>query len=247
MPSVNKTPTLGLNQWEGNEYFKREDLVNDNALIDAAIKQDRETLEDKADKAITIGGSKNIRLIGEITNYVASNRFVLEAMLHNMYLKNTSQLSNAFLILGKSYNEYPIEGKMHLLYDNQASNHYITKIQITNKGKIYAINSEYMENTSWNIINKSNNVIIYNDPQVVSTIDGSVIWDSELNKTNLATTDKIDNLFESGIWTPNLRGLNNDGTITYTTREGKYYKTNKLMKCSFFIRATVTGMTGDRM
>ncbi len=50
MPSVNKTPTLGLNQWEGNEYFKREDLVSDNALIDAAIKQDRVTLEKKADK-----------------------------------------------------------------------------------------------------------------------------------------------------------------------------------------------------
>lgn len=49
MPSVNKTPTLGLNQWQGNEYFKREDLVNDNALIDAAIKQDREDLEHKAD------------------------------------------------------------------------------------------------------------------------------------------------------------------------------------------------------
>lgn len=30
MPSANKTPIVGLNQWQGNEYVKRQDLVEDN-------------------------------------------------------------------------------------------------------------------------------------------------------------------------------------------------------------------------
>lgn len=53
MPSENKTPNIGLNQWEGNEYIKRQDFVDDNALIDAAIQATREEIhsvdERKAD------------------------------------------------------------------------------------------------------------------------------------------------------------------------------------------------------
>lgn len=37
MPTNNKTSNYGLNQWDGNEYPKREDFVNDNAKIDAAL------------------------------------------------------------------------------------------------------------------------------------------------------------------------------------------------------------------
>ncbi len=50
MPSEIKTANLGLNQWEGNEYPKRIDFVNDNAIIDEAIGKlsDLET-EDKSD------------------------------------------------------------------------------------------------------------------------------------------------------------------------------------------------------
>lgn len=39
MPSVNKTPTIGLNKWEGHEYFKRQDFVDDNVIIDNKIKE----------------------------------------------------------------------------------------------------------------------------------------------------------------------------------------------------------------
>lgn len=49
MPSENKTDNYGLNQWSGNEFVKREDFVEDNALIDAAIKD----ASDKADAAFT--------------------------------------------------------------------------------------------------------------------------------------------------------------------------------------------------
>lgn len=37
MPSANKTPKFGLNQWQGNEYPKLEDFNGDNAKIDAAL------------------------------------------------------------------------------------------------------------------------------------------------------------------------------------------------------------------
>lgn len=37
MPSENKTTNIGLNQWQGNENLRRQDLVDDNAAIDAVI------------------------------------------------------------------------------------------------------------------------------------------------------------------------------------------------------------------
>lgn len=38
MPSENKTPNYGLNQWQGNEYVKRQDFVADNLIIDKELK-----------------------------------------------------------------------------------------------------------------------------------------------------------------------------------------------------------------
>ncbi|SCY92864.1 hypothetical protein [Alkaliphilus peptidifermentans] len=37
MPSQEKTQNIGLNQWQGNEYIKRQDFVEDNFKIDEAI------------------------------------------------------------------------------------------------------------------------------------------------------------------------------------------------------------------
>lgn len=39
MPSANKTQNYGLNQWQANEYPKRQDFVDDNAIIDEALKE----------------------------------------------------------------------------------------------------------------------------------------------------------------------------------------------------------------
>lgn len=55
MPSANKTPNYGLNQWQGNEYPKRTDFVEDNAIIDQKLKE----IDGKASSAIqgaTFGG-----------------------------------------------------------------------------------------------------------------------------------------------------------------------------------------------
>lgn len=45
MPSANKTPKLGLNQWLGNEYVKRQDFVEDNKKIDDAFGELDETIK----------------------------------------------------------------------------------------------------------------------------------------------------------------------------------------------------------
>lgn len=52
MPSVNKTENLGLNLWQGNEYVKREDFVEDNKKIDEAIVKKAEVII--TDKDISI-------------------------------------------------------------------------------------------------------------------------------------------------------------------------------------------------
>lgn len=44
MPSANKTPVIGLNQWQGNEYIKRQDLNEDNLKIDNKIKDLQEEI-----------------------------------------------------------------------------------------------------------------------------------------------------------------------------------------------------------
>lgn len=56
MPSKNKTTNLGLNQWQGNEYVKRQDFVNDNELIDEAFGKISEEI-----KNIDLSSTKVIR------------------------------------------------------------------------------------------------------------------------------------------------------------------------------------------
>lgn len=46
MPSANKTPNIGLNNWEGNEYVKRQDFIDDNLIIDEKVGQINEHLGD---------------------------------------------------------------------------------------------------------------------------------------------------------------------------------------------------------
>lgn len=61
MASINKTPNYGLNQWQGNEYPKRQDFVDDNLNADTAIKSVDNSLAaykaESANKHITESGS----------------------------------------------------------------------------------------------------------------------------------------------------------------------------------------------
>ena len=57
MPSENKTPNIGLNQWQGNEYPKRQDFVDDNLIIDTEIKNLKNTIENLNADGITFNNA----------------------------------------------------------------------------------------------------------------------------------------------------------------------------------------------
>lgn len=198
--------------------------------IDAAIGKIpvlEANMEEKADKPIIIGSpTANIKLIGEITNYTTIKTFHIEAKLHNMYGKYGSMLSSAYLIVGHHNNNYSIEGNMKILHDLVLNSIATTKIQVTDSGKIYAINQASTRLSAWHIEKVTDNVVIFNNPAIVSTIDGNVIWDSELNKSKIATTDKIDTLLALGT---NISVANNINTIS---------KTNNLATLSVSVKKT---------
>ncbi len=57
MPSANKTE-YGLNQWQGNEYPKREDFNTDNAIIDNQLKNVNDKADGKINKSLATAASQ---------------------------------------------------------------------------------------------------------------------------------------------------------------------------------------------
>lgn len=62
MSSEMKTKNLGLNQWQGNEYLKREDLVEDNKKIDDAMGEVNEKIKANADNITSIDNKRKSEL-----------------------------------------------------------------------------------------------------------------------------------------------------------------------------------------
>ena len=60
MPSENKTPNIGLNQWQGNEYPKRQDFVDDNLLIDTKIKENADNIK-ALDQSVNTHLAENVQ------------------------------------------------------------------------------------------------------------------------------------------------------------------------------------------
>ena len=50
---------------------------------------------------------------------------------------------------------------------------------------------------------------------------------------------------ETGTWTPTIIGETTQPSISYTYQRGTFVKIGKLIKCSFFLRATLTGGAGN--
>ena len=75
MPSKEKTATLGLCQWAGNEYPKREDFVGDNAAIDSAIK----ALQDK-DAALSQDVADQLTQAGQTVQAMLDQAFDFDCM-----------------------------------------------------------------------------------------------------------------------------------------------------------------------
>ena len=251
--NLNNQISLKQNKTDNNLNTNNKTIVgaiNENKInIDLANQQ----MEQKADKTalrkiseIGLGGNGDIRLIGKITNMTQYN---LEAMLHNMYHASDGMQSNAFIMISKQ-TSFNIQGKMHILNDRATS--FKTKIIITDIGNIYAVNDLYKSNiTSWNIF-KTSNILIYDNPdiQIVSVIEGNVIWDSELNKTTIATTDHVGQQMEQKAdkekYTLNSYTANNQVELdnilnNYSANLGSYGKYNFGLWVKF--SGTLTGGT----
>jgi hypothetical protein len=72
MPAVNKTANYELNQWQSNEYPKRQDFVDDNAKIDAALKENADVIATKQALTDTLPAEINIADEDAIPFYDAS-------------------------------------------------------------------------------------------------------------------------------------------------------------------------------
>ncbi|MHC1683409.1 MAG: hypothetical protein AB6733_10715 [Clostridiaceae bacterium] len=59
MPSINKTANYSLNQWQGNEYLKREDLVSDNLIIDTKLKENADAINEHSNENATFISNYN--------------------------------------------------------------------------------------------------------------------------------------------------------------------------------------------
>lgn len=82
MPSQNKTPYLSLNQWEGNEYPKRIDFVDDNLKIDTALNnisievESKETPAGSQSKADTAQANANSYTDTQVGNIAGVGRTI---------------------------------------------------------------------------------------------------------------------------------------------------------------------------
>lgn len=84
MPSEIKTPNIGLNQWSGNEYVKRQDFVNDNTIIDKILANTA-----KFEKASGTGTA------------ITLNGIVLEDGASKTFIVSTNNNGSATTINGK--------------------------------------------------------------------------------------------------------------------------------------------------
>lgn len=100
MPSTNKTPNIGLNQWLGNEYVKRQDFVDDNNVIDEEIGKIKESIEnistdakgtsfDNSDNGMTATNvqdaiEENKTSISNLQNELGTNKSTLEANINSI-------------------------------------------------------------------------------------------------------------------------------------------------------------------
>lgn len=65
MSSENKTPNLELNQWNGNEYPKRIDFIEDNKKIDEAYKELKDSIKDGGKVSSVNGKIRDVILKAE--------------------------------------------------------------------------------------------------------------------------------------------------------------------------------------
>jgi len=114
MPSENKTPNIGLNQWQGNENVKRQDFVEDNLIIDEALTQ----LEIKSGDLNLLTTENKTSLVSAI-NEVNSKEVDLTSVNERID-ENVNQIG----ILSDELTTHKAEQMPHVFIDNTTEKTY---------------------------------------------------------------------------------------------------------------------------
>lgn len=98
MPSVNKTETIQLNQWQSNEYPKMDDFNSDNLKIDNKFKvhdTQLSELTNKVDNIKIADGTTNQKGIVKLNDTVTSTS-IIEAATANAVRQAYARADSAF-------------------------------------------------------------------------------------------------------------------------------------------------------
>lgn len=147
MPSENKTKNIGLNQWQGNEYVKRQDFVNDNEIIDREIKKLIDNIGDKS----SLNTENKTNLVAAI-NEVLTKFGSIKLEADNVTIKDIENLFTSDKVEG-ALKEAITEAKSALSKANANE----TSIQSA-KDDIQVIQNELGTNRL-DLINSSNEII----------------------------------------------------------------------------------------
>lgn len=110
MPSSKKTPNIGLNDWTGNEYVKRQDFCDDNLIIDREVGELKTNLGNK--ESLTTSNKDSLvdavneldKEIGDITTLTTTKKDNLVNAMNEVKAladKNKTDLGNTNTEVGK--------------------------------------------------------------------------------------------------------------------------------------------------
>jgi len=190
MPSEIKTENLGLNKWEGNEYPKRTDFVNDNEIIDEAIgkleslktenksnivaavnevREQNEDLEAEIENSFYTDLDKyygNTKLIDDFQDISSWDKTVTSDINNVKICKQSLKLENTSAVAGLRYtdrNNSPIDLSLLNNGEISANTDYIWFVYyVSDASKLALINGYYVQiNFSSAEIFDSSNRLVY--------------------------------------------------------------------------------------
>ncbi|WP_291559392.1 MULTISPECIES: hypothetical protein [unclassified Clostridium] len=148
MSSENKTPNLELNQWNGNEYPKRTDFIEDNKKIDEAYKELKDAVQ-KGGKVASVN-SKTGDVILKAEDIKTAAGITVENKLNELFQFADNGKKNIASVIGSPLSSSDtfdsLKSKIQTMKNTFASN-------LTAKGQ-----SSSGSDTLNNLINKIPNI-----------------------------------------------------------------------------------------
>lgn len=173
MPSENRTPNLGLNQWQGNEYPKRVDFNEDNLKIDTEVKK----AQDKADEALNKAENITVPVtsVNNKTGAVVLNAGDVGAETPAGAQEKANTAANTALGAAKDYTDQKSIENASALNELQSDLESHKSDDMTKAGGTFTGIVAAHSNTSYTVRQVRNIILSPNDASVDSMQDGD-IW-----------------------------------------------------------------------